>query len=76
MEAELITNEAKMKKYVNKNSYLVVFPDLSIKLFKSLREIQSDISIDSSTISKKLANNEHYFTAKMTKYVFYIYKIN
>lgn len=76
MEAELITNEAKMKKYVNKNSYLVVFPDLSIKLFKSLRDIQSDISVNSSTISKKLANNEHYFTAKMTKYVFYIYKIN
>tara|TARA_B100000513_G_scaffold142340_1_gene65174 strand:+ start:1767 stop:1997 length:231 start_codon:yes stop_codon:yes gene_type:complete len=76
MEADLITDEGKMKKYVNKNSYLVVFPDLSIKLFRSLREIQSDISIDSSTISKKLANNEHYFTAKMTKYVFYINKIN
>lgn len=76
MEAKLITNEEKMKKYVNKNSYLVVFPDLSLKLFKSLRDIQSDISIDSSTISKKLSNNEHYFTAKMTKYVFYIYKIN
>jgi hypothetical protein len=76
MEADLITDEGKMKKYVNKNSYLVIFPDLSIKLFRSLREIQSDISIDSSTISKKLANNEHYFTAKMTKYVFYINKIN
>lgn len=76
MEAEHIKDEKKMEKYINKNCYLVVFPDLSLKLFKSLREIQSDISIDSSTISKKLANNEHYFMAKMTKYVFYIYKIS
>ena len=76
MEAELIIDEEKMKQYVNKHNYLVIFPDFSLKLFRSLREIQSDISIDSSTISKKLANNEHYFMAKMTKYVFYIYKIS
>jgi len=43
MEAEHIKDEKKMEKYVNKNCYLVVFPDLSLKLFKSLREIQSDI---------------------------------
>ena len=46
MEAEHIKDEKKMEKYINKNCYLVVFPDLSLKLFKSLREIQSDISIN------------------------------
>lgn len=76
MEVNMIKNESIMSEYINKHNYLVVFPDLSLKLFRSLRQIQSEISIDSSTISKKLANNEHYFTAKMTKYVFYIYKIN
>ena len=43
-----------------------------VELFKSLRDIQNSISIDSSTISKKLKNDEHIFTAKGSEYIFYI----
>ena len=48
-----ITTERIMKRYVNKFSYLVIFPDEKVELFKSLRDIQQSICIDSSTISKK-----------------------
>tara|TARA_B110000977_G_scaffold63674_1_gene86615 strand:+ start:1698 stop:1916 length:219 start_codon:yes stop_codon:yes gene_type:complete len=68
----MITNEIDMEKYVNKYKYLVVFPDKKVELFKSLRDIQESISIDSSTISKKLSNNEHIFIAKDSQYTFYI----
>jgi hypothetical protein len=68
----MIIREKIMVDYINKYNYLVIFPDKKIELFKSLRDIQNSISIDSSTISKKLKNNEHLFTAKGTEYVFYI----
>tara|TARA_B000000475_G_C15734782_1_gene340241 strand:+ start:234 stop:449 length:216 start_codon:yes stop_codon:yes gene_type:complete len=64
--------EGDMERYVNKYKYLVVFPDEKVELFKSLRDIQQSISIDSSTISKKLSNNENIFIAKGSKYIFYI----
>jgi hypothetical protein len=61
-----------MENYINKYKYIVIFPDKKIELFKSLRDIQEKICVDSSTISKKLKNNEHIFTAKGTEYIFYI----
>ena len=64
--------EKDMKDYVKKYNYLVIFPDRKVELFKSLRDIQNSISIDSSTISKKLKNDEHIFTAKDSKFIFYI----
>jgi len=71
----MITKERDMEKYVNKYKYLVVFPDQKGELFKSLRDIQECISIDSSTISKKLSNNEHIFIAKGSQYIFYIKQV-
>lgn len=68
----MITQEQDMEKYINKYIYLVIFPDKKIELFKSLRDIQNSISIDSSTISKKLTKGENMFSAKGTDYVFYI----
>ena len=47
-----MTKEKDMLEYVKKYNYLVIFPDKKIELFKSLRDIQNSISIDSSTISK------------------------
>ena len=68
----MITMEHEMEKYIKKYNYLVIFPDKKVELFKSLRDIQNSICIDSSTISKKLNNNENMFTPKGSEYVFYI----
>jgi hypothetical protein len=68
----MITIVQDMENYINKYIYLVIFPDKKIELFKSLRDIQNSISIDSSTISKKLTIGENMFSAKGTDYVFYI----
>ena len=68
----MITTESEMSKYVKKYNYLVVFPDKKVELFKSLRDISKSISIDSSTISKKLNKGEYMFTPKGSEYVFYI----
>ena len=71
-ESWSMTKEKDMIAYVNKYNYLVIFPDRKVELFKSLRDIQNSISIDSSTISKKLKNDEHIFTAKGSEFIFYI----
>ena len=71
-ESWSMTKEKDMIAYVNKYNYMVIFPDKKVELFKSLRDIQNSISIDSSTISKKLKNDEHIFTAKDSKFIFYI----
>tara|TARA_B100000035_G_C20791028_1_gene461248 strand:+ start:400 stop:648 length:249 start_codon:yes stop_codon:yes gene_type:complete len=71
-ESWSMTMEKDMIAYVNKYNYMVIFPDRKVELFKSLRDIQNSISIDSSTISKKLKNDEHIFTAKGSEYIFYI----
>ena len=52
-ESWSMTKEKDMTDYVKKYNYLVIFPDRKIELFKSLRDIQNSISIDSSTITKK-----------------------
>ena len=71
-ESWSMTKEKDMTDYIKKYNYLVIFPDKKIELFKSLRDIQNSISIDSSTISKKLKNDEHIFTAKGSEFIFYI----
>ena len=71
-ESWSMTKEKDMLEYIKKYNYLVIFPDKKVELFKSLRDIQNSISIDSSTISKKLKNDEHIFTAKDSKFIFYI----
>ena len=71
-ESWSMTKEKDMIAYVNKYNYMVIFPDKKVELFKSLRDIQNSISIDSSTISKKLKNDEHIFTAKGSEFIFYI----
>ena len=68
----MIKTESEMSKYVKKFNYLVIFPDKKVELFKSLRDISKSISIDSSTISKKLNKGEYMFTPKGSEYVFYI----
>jgi len=76
MTETTLMSEPKMINYIKKNNYLVVFPDKKAELFQSLRQIQKAISVDSSTISKKLSSGEHIITAKGTGYVFFIDKID
>ena len=67
-----INTEEEMKIYV-KNRYLVIFPDKSLKLYSNLRDIEDDILVSSSTISKKMKGNDNCICeAKGTKYIFYI----
>ena len=49
-----LTTETKMENYIKKNNYLVIYPDASMKLYTSLRKIEEDILVHSSSISKKL----------------------
>ena len=72
----MITMEHEMEKYIKKYNYLVIFPDKKVELFKSLRDIQNSICIDSSTISKKLNNGENMFTQKGSDFIFYIKQLN
>ncbi len=70
-----LKNEKQMLKYI-KNNYLVIFPDKSIKIYKSLRAIEGDIMIHSSSISKKLKDNDYCVClSKGTNYFFYIRKL-
>ena len=76
IQKQMITLEKDMEKYVKKYKYLVVFPDRKVELFKSLRDIQNSICIDSSTISKKLNNGENMFTPKGSDFIFYIKQLD
>ena len=73
----MIESEKVMEDYIKKNNYMVIFPDKKIELFSSLRKIQNAISIDSSTISKKLKEKDsNYFKAKGSDFIFFIKKLN
>jgi hypothetical protein len=62
-----------LKKYIEKKKYMVVFPDKSIKLYNSLRNIEKDINVSSSGISKKIKEKSFcYCKAKGTDYNYYI----
>ena len=68
-----------LQSFVKQHNYMVISEDESIKLFKSLRHISSEILIDYTTISKKINSsitNDTYCQSKTTKLYFYIKKIN
>ena len=71
----MMSSVEEMKKYVKKNSYLLISPDQKVELFGNLRSLGEAISIDSSTISKKLNRGVNYFIPKGGEYVFYIKKL-
>ena len=71
----MMSSVEEMKKFVKKNSYLLISPDQKVELFGNLRSLGEAISIDSSTISKKLNRGENYFIPKGGEYVFYIKKL-
>tara|TARA_B100001121_G_C18346223_1_gene460338 strand:- start:321 stop:548 length:228 start_codon:yes stop_codon:yes gene_type:complete len=65
-----------MNKYVKSLKYLVIFPDKTSKFYKSLRKISDDISVDYSTISRKLTEeNPCICVSKNSNYVFSIRKL-
>lgn len=75
-----INTEDEMIDYVNKK-YLVIYPDKTIKLYSSLREIEKDTIISSSSISKKISSMKYgndwcICISKGTKYIFYIKKLD
>jgi len=71
-----LDKEDKIMKYVRKLKYLVVFPDKKTQIYSSLRDMSLDISIDYSTISKKLKNETgDIFISKVTGFIFWIQKI-
>jgi len=76
-ESQLVT-ETQMQNYVDKKfKYLVVYPDKTWHFFKSLREIGSNISVDASTISKKMESSDHCIcVARVSGYVFWVKKLN
>ena len=71
----MMSNVEEMKRFVKKNSYLLISPDQKVELFGNLRQLGQAISIDSSTISKKLSRGENYFTPKGGEFIFYIKKL-
>ena len=72
-----ITSENEMNKFINKYNYLVVFPDKKPKLYKSLRDIEDEISVAASTISKKLKeSNSCMCQSRGTEFYFFIQLIN
>ena len=67
-----LKNENEMNEFIEKYRYVVIFPDRKVELFKSLRDIQKQICIDSSTISKKLKEQNNFFKAKGSEHIFFI----
>lgn len=78
MEDPPIKTELQMLAFVRKKmKYLVVFPDQTPHFYKSLREIATNISVDSSTISKKLDQSDSCVcTARGSDYIFWIKKLS
>jgi hypothetical protein len=71
-----LDTEDKMMNYTRTLKYLVVFPDKKTQIYSSLRDMSLDISIDYSTISKKLKNETgDIFISKGTDFIFWIQKI-
>ena len=71
-----IKNEEQMLRFVSGLHYLVVFPDGSKHFYKSLREIGKAISIDYTTISKKLGGTESCVCiAKDSEYPFWVRRL-
>ena len=72
-----ITLTSQMDRYVKSLKYLVVFPDKTTKFYKSLRKIAEDISVDYSTISRRLnEQNPCICISKISGFIFSIRKLN
>jgi hypothetical protein len=72
-----ITLTSQMDIYVKSLKYLVVFPDKTTKFYKSLRKIAEDISVDYSTISRRLnEENPCICISKISGFIFSIRKLN
>ena len=57
--------------------YLVIFPDMTTKLYQSLRELALDISASAATLSRRLSRDSKIlYVAPVTNYVFYIAKLD
>ena len=76
-DGQFITKPEIMEEYVKHYNYVVIKADTSVEIYSSLRRIQDDISVDASTISKKLNENggSCICIAKPMGYVFYIKKL-
>jgi len=71
-----VMNYTKIYEYVKKNNYLLVYPDETIKLYKSLREIESDILVSSSALSRAFKEEDHCIvTSSTTNYNYFIKKL-
>ena len=71
-----IKTELQMLKYIKEVKYLVIYPDKTKHFFKSLRDIGDNISVDSSTISKKLSESDECICiAKGSNYIFWVKKL-
>ena len=61
---------------LSSRKYLAVFPDMTIKLYQSLRELARDISASAATLSRRLNSEDQVlYIAPVTGYVFYIVKL-
>ena len=55
--------------------YLVVFPDMSTKLFKSLRAVAGATSISPPTLSRRLSTTDSaFFEAPYSNHIYWIQK--
>ena len=71
-----LDSENKMLDYMKTLKYLVIFPDKKTKIYTSLREINCDICIDYSTISKKLKETGgDIFISRGTDFIFWVQRI-
>ena len=71
-----ITSENEMNLFINKYNYLVVFSDKKPKLYKSLRDIEVEISVAASTISKKLKDCDSCICqSRGTDFYFFVHSI-
>tara|TARA_X000000368_G_C22515309_1_gene486727 strand:+ start:285 stop:512 length:228 start_codon:yes stop_codon:yes gene_type:complete len=72
-----LKSECDLERFIRKNKYLVVFPDKKSKLYKSLRDIEGEISVAASTISKKLKeSNSCICQSRGTEFYFFIQLVN
>ena len=62
---------------LSSRKYLAVFPDMTTKLYQSLRELARDISASAATLSRRLSTSDQVlYIAPVTNYVFYIVKLD
>tara|TARA_B100001287_G_scaffold254000_1_gene237105 strand:- start:376 stop:585 length:210 start_codon:yes stop_codon:yes gene_type:complete len=65
-----------LKKYVEDYKYFVIDHEGNYTAHSSLRKMATALSVDHTTISKKLKEDGHYyFVSKKTKNPFYITKL-